>query len=988
MSTKLEIINESISEIRDILGADCTNISELPHLVRNLSENAEKSGFTTVFAFSSFNNPTKPTSVTIDTKTGLINGLNEEWSQTSLKTNSNSEGDYVWMSFAIFDSVGNITGTKEWSKPINIKGEKGNTGQVGSDGKPGEQGIPGEKGDPGKSYRTISAYTTTDSTSDIPLTPRGGHWDMKTNTATAPMSEDGTVWYLNVDEDPNPKKFVWTSSATFNEDGDPIEQWSVPFRMTGDDGKSGSDGRTIEFIYRLLPDYDTFLKLYKYLNTNKLESVDEPDYIPEINDTICPETEWTDRPSGISSLWQVEVSCSRIRNNIDSPWGEWSDCAVWSHWGEDGMDGDGVEYIYLVTPSEVNGIKVTSDFVRTHFVPSYTITDSKYQQDEFCFNDEWGFPGYDWTDEPRDVGPGEPVEWVMVRRQKNEQWMEFSDPALWATYSENGVSYITSFVFTRASIENKPDLPQGGSYLKPIPDGSIWKDTVPSNNNNLPVWISNRTFCSNELYNDDDWSDPKILSDSSDFQVEYSSNANVSGDKIDLFTGNEDEWRASQEDKYGIIWGDDDTITDPIWMITSSCRSGVWTPWTLTRIKGEKGEKGEPGSSVTIEHKVDTKQELLDQWESYVNGGAFFNSMVQLIGGEGVYVNEEKLLYIYSGGFYPGETTEFDNYWVSIEVKGEKGDSAHLYIAYCNELTETATVYFNEPKKYIGIAYSEKVLSEEDKRKWSTYQWSQWKGEDGWGWEQVFLLTSKDLNFDPENNHLPLPSNNNKTVPEYRPTHDYGDKVYPSDKWSDVFIGPSEKYPYCWVATRKGNGTSFGDWIGYDNKASLYSRYSYDGASSVYIDLSNDLAVIPMENSKIDPDFTKPITTIVRVYVGDEEVPSDQFTVSGNNIVVDGAKVTLDLSSIDENVSVIPIKVVFNNKEYNINWHVLQTNTAYELVPNVYVLKRYTTGELSGKLSESELTVELWKWSDNKWIATNIPLFASYQQIFLQIKIS
>ena len=52
------------------------------------------------------------------------------------------------------------------------------------------------------------------------------------------------------------------------------------------------------------------------------------------------------------------------------------------------MDGDGVEYIYLVTPSEVNGIKVTSDFVRTHFVPSYTITDSKYQQDEFCFNDE------------------------------------------------------------------------------------------------------------------------------------------------------------------------------------------------------------------------------------------------------------------------------------------------------------------------------------------------------------------------------------------------------------------------------------------------------------------------------------------------------------------------------------------------------------------------------------------------------------------------
>jgi hypothetical protein len=35
----------------------------------------------------------------------------------------------------------------------------------------------------------------------------------------------------------------------------------VPFRITGDDGKNGADGRVTEFIYRQLPDYDTYISL-------------------------------------------------------------------------------------------------------------------------------------------------------------------------------------------------------------------------------------------------------------------------------------------------------------------------------------------------------------------------------------------------------------------------------------------------------------------------------------------------------------------------------------------------------------------------------------------------------------------------------------------------------------------------------------------------------------------------------------------------------
>ena len=66
-------------------------------------------------------------------------------------------------------------------------------------------------------------------------------------------------------------------------------------------------------------------------------------------------------------------------------------------------------------------------------------------------------------------------------------------------------------------------------------------------------------------------------------------------------------------------------------------------------------KKGEPENIVMVE----TKNELLVEWYSYVEGGSFFNSNVDLIGGEGVYVNEEGLLYVYSGSFYPGEDIEF-----------------------------------------------------------------------------------------------------------------------------------------------------------------------------------------------------------------------------------------------------------------------------------------------------------------------------------------
>jgi hypothetical protein len=75
MSNKTEIIYEALDEIREVLGAECATIEELPGIVRNVVNDPARSGFTTSFVFSSEPNPNLPTADSLDMQTGLISNL-------------------------------------------------------------------------------------------------------------------------------------------------------------------------------------------------------------------------------------------------------------------------------------------------------------------------------------------------------------------------------------------------------------------------------------------------------------------------------------------------------------------------------------------------------------------------------------------------------------------------------------------------------------------------------------------------------------------------------------------------------------------------------------------------------------------------------------------------------------------------------------------------------------------------------------------------
>lgn len=251
----------------------------------------------------------------------------------------------------------------------------------------------GEKGDPGKDGQdgtNVSSNLTAfvfKSSETTPSKPVGGSWNSDTNVFTPP-----TGWYTT---DQNMVGTIWMSWAVFQTAGTIQGEWSTPVRITGENGKDGQDGKSIEFIYKV---------------SNRVpNSSDKPSSINE--DGSVPDG-WTDHPTGVSESNQYEWMC--VRTKTDDLWSDWNGPTVWSKWGANGKDGDGVEYIYKRTTTNLSPDRPTEVSQEDDFVPE------------------------GWTDDPTGVNENNMYEWVCVRKYKEGIWSEFSNPALWAKWGEKG----------------------------------------------------------------------------------------------------------------------------------------------------------------------------------------------------------------------------------------------------------------------------------------------------------------------------------------------------------------------------------------------------------------------------------------------------------------------------------------------------------------------------------------------------------------------
>lgn len=251
----------------------------------------------------------------------------------------------------------------------------------------GEKGDPGKDGQDGTNVPSNLTAFVFKSSETTPSKPVGGSWNSDTNVFTPP-----TGWYTT---DQNMVGTIWMSWAVFQTAGTIQGEWSTPVRITGENGKDGQDGKSIEFIYKVSNRVPN--------SSDKPSSVNEDGSVPD---------GWTDHPTGVSESNQYEWMC--VRTKTDDLWSDWNGPTVWSKWGANGKDGDGVEYIYKRTTTNLSPDRPTEVSQEDDFVPE------------------------GWTDDPTGVNENNMYEWVCVRKYKEGIWSEFSNPALWAKWGEKG----------------------------------------------------------------------------------------------------------------------------------------------------------------------------------------------------------------------------------------------------------------------------------------------------------------------------------------------------------------------------------------------------------------------------------------------------------------------------------------------------------------------------------------------------------------------
>lgn len=433
--------------------------------------------------------------------------------------------------------------------PAGRTGDAGKDGKDGKDGQDGKDGIDGVPGIDGDTTRVVIAYKSTKSI-ERPDTPVGGSWDYDTNTITYPEGWSGS--------DSNPNGYVWMSSATFSSKGTIVVPWSTPVRLTGADGHDGADGSNIEFVYKLT--VTSLVTPTKPTGNSQTEAIRQG---------------WTDHPTGISEQYQCEWVCSH-NLQTDGSWSEWSSPTIWSKWGVNGKDGDGVEYIYQITKLPASPKE---------------ITDNNPDQDEYI---PQSAPGEQpWTDNPTGVSKEFQYEWVSQRKYKGDthKWGNFSSPSLWAKYGDNGQDgQHLRVMYTKTS----------GSDVKPrdpdrlnINPGSIWSVGMPTATGKEAIWgIQALVTFDNKLVIDESlpeeergWQGPYLIT-------------GVPGLDGNNFNYQVEAFKQSQTQP------EKPTSNDPYnpgdgWVLTPDMSTGIW--WKcIALVQGETGSVIEWGAVVKV----------------------------------------------------------------------------------------------------------------------------------------------------------------------------------------------------------------------------------------------------------------------------------------------------------------------------------------------------------------------------------------------------
>ena len=284
----------------------------------------------------------------------------------------------------------------------------------------------------------------------------GGHYELRYKNAHSLTSDNlpaegsdgysdaGANGWTKTVEAPNVLNeiYTWMCQCYVNATG-AYGTWEGPYRLTGGNGKDGEDGTDIEFIYAQKDERWTNPVAPTTTDDPTIAQDDWPNIDGHTHSKTVNGTTWTDNPLGVDSTHKFEYMAQRYKLPGSASWTPYTTPCIWSNWGEKGQDGDGFEYIFLLS----------NQFPSTYIAnptPNDWQTPSSYYQthDEYVVYLQSHIPsGYDaahwWTDDPTSVTQDWPYIYVCKRTKKPGNnglmvWSEFSDPALWGRYASQG----------------------------------------------------------------------------------------------------------------------------------------------------------------------------------------------------------------------------------------------------------------------------------------------------------------------------------------------------------------------------------------------------------------------------------------------------------------------------------------------------------------------------------------------------------------------
>ena len=743
-------------------------------------------------------------------------------------------------------------------------------------------------------YRIFTLYQRTNSRTVAPNAPVQGNFVWDTSKGEIVLQPTFTSnWENHPQNATDEAPYLWQASATYSyksksevKGDDETEYWHV-ICLTGEPGKDGAngyngtdgaDGNGVEFIYKLVDS----LEEYNSLETPVAPAGEGDDDIPE---------GWLDHPEGISEEHPIEVASMRSYDGLNKSWGPYCAPFIWSMWGEDGIDGDGVEYIFfvaaedLVIADEGTG-KFSLDPTRylqsnsPNFIPTtqdqVDALGESYQVSDWISNVD-----NNWTDNPSDIDAQQPFEFVAIRKYTDENgWGPFSRPKLWGhfggititpTYkpytcyafhrdgSNDLTNYSVVYDFSSFGANSYSELtddqknqfykaPQ--NYTKTLDENNnvvsvVWEDTVPSGSEQL--WLITAHIGDEDQSSDTGWTSPVRWGDRAGLQVEYSNDSRaenvylypslLNNHRLTLndFEGTIDEriaaWRRAVLVAYG-VW--DDNIKDPIYMATSVLDNGVWSNWTVAKIKGEKGDKGDTGPQG---ENGSPGADGTDIEFVYYRTDSESHS-------PGMHPTEGS----YDGTTQTSEDPYLDDFLPKATASGFTLSDGTYWHDHPSGVNETLTC------EWIGIRHSS---YQNGQKIWGSFNialWSKYgeKGRDGDGVEYIFYRTTE----------YPHTFNGNSNPYNwYQESGDYQNSEYilENSGWTDDPTGVDSEHPYEWVSQRKYNGAS-GRYERYSAPA-LWATYTENSESRVIttLDLNNSEKPVQVTEDNLVVVGTDPI---------------------------------------------------------------------------------------------------------------------------------